>query len=515
MSRHRPSTTPMDFEWENETGRVDASSPWITSQQSQLAKKRKLKSSTAEPIPSNPPQQQPLTCDPRAGLSGTHSVLDSPTKNPSSTPNRPQLREPNGQHYLFSGQKPIPSIPTHIQNSSAWEPRTPQTVVDFSSGGETPNTPGQDSDLAATPDTQLASRMGGLSHGDRKSPRKSKRESFMGLFSRSTPSPSKDEPPSRKGYSKKAENRVMKRRSRKQKSAYAEDADDSDYEQNRNRNNTANGGPNSATKGGFAGAIANIPGVLQWVEAHPNLPAVLSYYMQFFVNTILGLSFLYIFYSVICAVYNDVNLEANSRANEIMHDIAICAKDYRDNGCALARVPPALQQPCMRWESCMNQDVKKIAHASVGMTAIAKIINAFTEEFSYKSMIFMAIVLFGGFNLSNWAFNRIRNDQVHPSSQHQQFEYAPPATPQRQTSGNSAAYMLMDGHQTPAWHTPYGTPYASIQRPGLQHASQSLPALPSSSTVGGAEEGEHVPMAAAARAAQGRKGGGGIFASRR
>ncbi|PVI06047.1 hypothetical protein DM02DRAFT_623365 [Periconia macrospinosa] len=479
MSRHRPSTTPMDFEWENETGQVDSSSPWITSHQS-FAKKRKLSSFASDPIPIHTAQH--LTRSLPEGPSGTHSVLDSPSKHPFSTPNRPQLREPNGQHYLFSEQRPFSSIPSHVQNSGAWEPRTPQSVIDFSSGGETPNTPAQDSDVA-TPDTHLASKMGSLSHGDKKSPRKTRRESIMSFFGRSSPSPSKDESSSRKGYSKKAENRVMKRRSKKQKNATVEDFDDSETDQGRTKNIRA-GGPKSASGGVFAGAIANIPGVLHWVEAHPNLPAVLSYYMQFLVNTILGLSFLYIFYSVICAVYNDVNIEANSRATTIMHEIAVCAKHFRDNGCNLTKIPPALQQPCMQWDTCMNQDVKKIAHASVGMTAIAKIINAFTEEFSYKSMIFMAMVLFGGFNLSNWAFNRIRNDQNyhHPS---QQFDYAPPATPQRQISGGPG--YMMDGGQG-AWQTPYGTPYASIQRPALQHASQSLPALPSSNTVAGAEE---------------------------
>ncbi|KAF1953562.1 hypothetical protein CC80DRAFT_494457 [Byssothecium circinans] len=467
MSRHRQSTTPMDFEWDNSTGRVDTNSPWITAQQQQSAKKR------------------------------THSVLDSPSKNPFTTPNRPQLREANGQHYLFSsGQRPLPSIPAHV---SAWEPRTPQSVVDFSSGGETPNTPAQDSD-AATPDTQLASRMGSLSHGGEKGQRKSKRESIMNFFGRSSPSPNKDERDrerEKRAYSKKAENRVMKRRSKRSKHAIAEDYD-SDNEPGGMRNNTTLvEQPRPAI-----GILASIPGVLSWVEAHPHLPMVLSYYMQFIVNAILGLTFLYIIYSALSAIINDVNFEASLMENEIRHQIALCFDDYNKNRCG-SNPPPALVNLCQEWLYCTQKDVKRIARASVGAKAGAKILNSFTEEFSYKSMLFTAIVLFGGFNLSNWAFNRIRKEQPYPAQQHQHqqqiFDY-PPATPQRQLSGGYAGMIdQQNGWQTP---TPYGTPYAgSVHRPLLQHASQSLPVLP-----GGSAEDVGVGDAGTVRGSPVKKG---------
>ncbi|KAF2687099.1 hypothetical protein K458DRAFT_415368 [Lentithecium fluviatile CBS 122367] len=435
MSRHRESTTPMDFEYDNQIGRVDPNSPFVTAV-NQPAKKR------------------------------THSVLDSPSKSAFQTPNRPHLREPNNQQFFFSPGKPLPSIPQHVQNSKAWEPRTPQSLVDFSSGGETPNTPAQDSD-AATPDTQLASKMGTLSHrDDKKSPKKSKRESFFRMFTGS-PSPAKED--SRKLYSKKVENRVIKRRSKKSKMAMRDEYD------------SDNGDDQSVSKDAHAqqpppalGFIANIPGVLAWVESHPNLPAVLSYWMQLIVNASLGCLFLWLVRSAYVAVMNDINREAGIAAISIMHEITVCANEYKKNRCEPHMRVPALEQACNQWELCMKQDARQIARASVGARTFAMIFNAFVEEFSYKSMLFTAIILFGGFNLSNYAFGRFREKQSHPQHQqhHHDFYPPPPATPQRLPSGG---FVDQSG-----WHTPYATPYGSMNQHMISQASQSLPALPSS-----------------------------------
>jgi hypothetical protein len=78
-------------------------------------------------------------------------------------------------------------------------------------------------------------------------------------------------------------------------------------------------------------------------------------------------------------------------------------------------------------------------------------------------------MLFGGFNLSNYAFGRFREKQSH-IQQHHEFYPPPPATPQRYPSGG---YIDQGG-----WHTPYATPYGSVNQGMIQQASQSMPALP-------------------------------------
>ncbi|KAH6872134.1 Di-sulfide bridge nucleocytoplasmic transport domain-containing protein [Alternaria rosae] len=474
MSRsHRPSTTPMDFEWTNQTGPIDAQSPFLAASQQ---KKR------------------------------PHSVLDSPSKNGFATPNR--LRDPDNRMTYFSRDpsKPLPStpassVPAHIQ-PSPWSMRTPSHDLDFSSGGETPGTPQVDSD-PGTPDTQLASKMGRLGNGDAKGGR---RDSWFKRTFMSTPSPTKerdrerDKDVSQKYYSKKAENRIVKRRSERSRSkkraaVHDDDGEDSDNDQRRPQVPPKEAGPVQQT------LAMSVGGFLSWVEAHPNLPSVLSYYLQLTVNMFLGSLFIYIVYSAWAGVMTDVDIESSKHASEVMVEIAGCAIEYNRNRCRPEEVVPAMERACGVWETCMNRDPKKVARATVTAKTFAMIFNSFVEEFSYKSMIFTAIIIFGGFNLSNWAFGLLRSQQQqsHHTQPHQQPNDFVPQTPHRVISNGYDNYTQQQSYQQnwqqlPPYqqqqqqqqHTPYqnhNTPYQGqrhIEAPPLVHA-HTMPALTSSS----------------------------------
>ncbi|KAF2865922.1 Di-sulfide bridge nucleocytoplasmic transport domain-containing protein [Massariosphaeria phaeospora] len=449
MSRsHRTSLVPMDYEYDNKTGPVDQASPWMASQQP--AKKR------------------------------PHSVFDSPSKNPFSTPSRA-----NSQTGQFSqNSKPLPSIPAHVQDST-WQPRTPTADVDCSSGGETPNTPAHNDDSeAATPDTQIAVRMGQLKTGDaNKSPKKGRRDSwnrFKGMFSAS-PSPSKDKDKSR-AYSRNPENRITKRRPRKERAVQLDD-----FESDRESEKTQTAPlPQDKARTGVATTMG---GFLSWVEAHPQLPSVLSYYLQLSVNLVLALAFFTVVYKVWSGVMSDVDLEASRSMTDIMMEIAACARNFRENRCD-NRVP-AMEAACDNWESCMNRDPRKVARASVTARTFAMIFNSFVDEFSYKSMIFTAIIIFGGFNLSNWAFGLIRAKASPPPSAINNpptldhFNYPGgglPATPQRQLS---AGFVDQYGHMVSQQQGQWPTPVFHTNTPYGQHMLQSLPALANGGGGGG------------------------------
>lgn len=370
----------MDFEWSNHTGPVDSRSPFLAA--SQPGSKRE---SSFAPETRECEHVQQLTPDP-----GPHSVLDSPSKNGFATPSRPDNRS------AFFSNKPLPStpassIPAHIQT---WEPRTPASTYDFSSGGETPNTPQVDSD-AGTPDTQLAGKMGRLGNGDASSPKKAGRRdswmAFKGFFSGS-PSPSKerDRPESRRPVSKKADSRIVKRRpersersrSKKRHALHREDdGDDSDVD-------VSGVGNTKKQKGKVQQTFASSLGIFfTWVEAHPGLPAVLSYWMQMVVNTFLGATFIYMVYSVWAGIMIDVDIESSKHRAEVMVEISACALEYNRNRCRPDDVVPAMEKACGIWETCMNRDPQKVARASVTAKTFAMIFNSFVEEFSYKSMV--------------------------------------------------------------------------------------------------------------------------------
>jgi len=386
----------MDYEWTNQTGPVDPQSPFLVNSQ-QSAKKREHSYGGFQFGRKN--DEWKLNEDD----AGPHSVLDSPSKSGFATPNR--LREPNNQRFFFAqdGNKPLP-VPQHVQND-VWTPRTPASTYDFSSGGETPNTPAVDSD-AATPDTSLAAKMGRMgANGDTGSPKKAgRRESwYKRLMSTSSPSPTKPQSQSQSQsqphssqthYSHKAEHRIQKKRSDRSRSKKRADVlrdlgDDSDNELVLSKKG---GGAIPQDQANEQQTYAmSIAGFLHWVEAHPNLPSVLSFYMQLTVNIFLATGFMYILWCAWQGVMSDVDIASSKHMSEVMVDMALCAKEYRVNRCD-DRVPQ-LEKVCGAWETCMNRDPKKVARASVTAKTFAAIFNSFVEEFSYKSMVCLAIYL--------------------------------------------------------------------------------------------------------------------------
>jgi hypothetical protein len=378
----------MDFEWSNSNGPVDPTSPFLNIQHQQSAKKREHPYRFGQTT-----DAWKLTPGPSFGQTGTHSNLDSPSRNGFATPNR--LREPDNRPFYFSqdSDKPLP-LPPHVQN--AWEPRTPASTYDFSSGGETPNTPGVDSD-AATPDTQLADRMGRLANDGNSPTKPARRESWFRRTFRASPSPLKDRDrerdrdDARKYYSPKAEHRIQKRRSERSRSKKRTliDLDDDDYSDKERSNSSSNNNnsvfaapPASAVKATYATSVASF---MHWIEAHPHLPSVLSYYMQLLVNLFLAGVFMYIVWAAWSAVISDVDIESSKHISSVMVDIAACAREYTSNRCA--DPVPGMVKACGIWETCMNRDPRKVARASVTAKTFAMIFNSFVEEFSYKAMV--------------------------------------------------------------------------------------------------------------------------------
>jgi hypothetical protein len=399
MSWNRDSTTPMDFEYQNRSGPVDQNSPFIKALPQQPGKKRKLNLFASEATADA--EGHPLNLGPPFGHLGSHVALESPSKNGFSTPNRPQLREPHSERFLFSEQsRPIPSIPSHV--SSSWTPRTPPNVIDCSSGGETPNTPGfnDDSD-APTPDTKIEHNMGRLEGEADKSSKKGRRIStWSKLASKfaASPSPTKEtKQDSNPFYSKKAENRVMKRRAKSTTRKATVQDYDSDSDQHKSKD--------SSRQQSQPGMAMGLAGFFAWIEAHPNLPSVLSFYLQLLVNLFLGCGFMYLLYAAWSGIMNDVSIESHKSMIEVMVEIGACAKDYNANRCAPETRVPAMENICSNWEKCMQRDPKKVARASVTARTFAMIFNSFVEEFSYKSMVFLAFLIF----LSIFLINIVRS----------------------------------------------------------------------------------------------------------
>jgi hypothetical protein len=251
---------------------------------------------------------------------------------------------------------------------------------------------------------------------DSPSPKKvGKRQSFMKRISNwGSPSPAKEsmkeveKEVSRKHYNKNMEHRVAKRRSERERSDRSRKKQvvlrDDDDETDNEPTQVQRSAPKELGKVQQTYS-ASIAGFFHWIEAHPGLPSVLSWYMQFTINAFLTAGFIYLVYCAYSGIMTDVEIESSKHSSEIWVEISLCAKNYRENRCDPDTRVPAMETACGNWETCMNRDPKKLARASVTVKTFATIINSFFEEFSYKSMVCSTILLFGPFFLALQAWN--------------------------------------------------------------------------------------------------------------
>src|ERR1700712_1232516 len=238
----RTHESPMEFTWTNGKGPVDQDSPFITA----LPQNRNSQNSSSNGLHQKRMQTSttPITHKTVPSLitpTGTRNVFEPPNK-PQSSSSFPSLRPAAGQRTLFSNipprpaspEKPLPKTPGPDLDSLFRTPRKPFDEF-FSSGGETPNSPDNNADSEATPEQIMswgASKSGVRSRSPVKEEKKAsspkkKRESLWGKMWNS---------PSRlkmlDNYSKGAENRVVKRRNRtnktntRSKNSYDSESDD-------------------------------------------------------------------------------------------------------------------------------------------------------------------------------------------------------------------------------------------------------------------------------------------------
>lgn len=313
--------------------------------------------------------------------------MSSPTKSQA-----PSLRQPGAGHsYLFSQrppspEKPLPSIPA--RNPSFTTPR--KIEIDFSSGGETPNTPDNqaDSDATQTPETTDRTNSKNSSRSDIL--KEGRRESFTARFFKSLKaSPGRGEIP-RDVYTKKGERKVHKRRARgperrdhKRRYSVSDSEDDEDDRRHRGGKSRSQGQDQQAPQP----PQSTIASILTFIHGHPDLPHIFSYYLQTILNAFYCLCIIYFISAFWSAIKSDVEKEIEKAAGEIWVEVNMCAQQYRENKCERETRVPAMEKACANWETCMNRDPSGVGRAKVSAHTFALIFNSFIEAISWKAMV--------------------------------------------------------------------------------------------------------------------------------
>lgn len=438
----------MDFEFQNGTGNVDQRSPFV--QVSNNAQR------FGTPFGSKKSTEQAMTLE----WQHTDRVVDAGPlaafESPSKTPGRSQQTSPS---------KPLPPPPAW--NTLFNTPRKPKPDIDDSSAGETPK---NDSD--ATPDTlglrsalsrfdaqsapalpTSVTKERGSPSKERPGPRREVSFSQSVLYKvKKICSPGRGEIFRRehnpdgieKSVAKRRKRQVDRRVARNRRHSMSESEADSDYHPPRSPRKTS--GQNTAADQAASDKPHWISSFFSFIASQPMLPHILSWYAQLAFNTFILLFLGYLIYNVWAAVQGDIERNASLEAAKLMAEAAACLREWNDNSCdppPPAVRPPRLDAMCNNWANCMNQDVTRIARASVSAATFASIYNAFVEQMSWKAIAVTVILLVGTFSIGNLAFGLFRNRaadyQQYPPQWQQQ---PPPPTPQRNFSGQDGGFYM-------------------------------------------------------------------------
>ena len=176
----------------------------------------------------------------------------------------------------------------------------------------------------------------------------------------------------------RSKGRIQKRRRRDGdpdvRSAPRCSSNDSDFEEN----------PGSSEGNQQMGFI---PSVLTFIDAHPGLPNTLSYYVQFLLNLFLALCVMYVLYGIFSTISNDISERAMMESSEILAEMAVCAREFKENKCERDSRVPAMEMVCNNWEKCMQRDPYKVGRSRLSAGMFAEIVNSFIEPISLKAIV--------------------------------------------------------------------------------------------------------------------------------
>ena len=143
----------------------------------------------------------------------------------------------------------------------------------------------------------------------------------------------------------------------------------------------------SSSEGPKPKTMGFVPAMLTFVDAHPNLPNTLSIYVQFFLNCFLAFCLMYILYGAYSTIIHDIDEKAMMESSEIFAEIAICAREFKENRCERDTRVPAMENACNNWEKCMQRDPYQVGRSRLSAGMFAEIFNSFIEPISFKAIV--------------------------------------------------------------------------------------------------------------------------------
>lgn len=131
----------------------------------------------------------------------------------------------------------------------------------------------------------------------------------------------------------------------------------------------------------------------QYSSMFMELPALLHEWAHLIYNLFLLCVLAYFVSAVVMSLYSDYTMKFKEMQQMVIQENTDCRRHYSDNRCLPDTRVPAMQQQCQEWEKCMHRDTKAIAATKISATVLAEILDTFVQTLSYKTILFIVVML--------------------------------------------------------------------------------------------------------------------------
>ncbi|KAM0325028.1 hypothetical protein ACHAQA_007564 [Verticillium albo-atrum] len=411
---------PMEWEYQDRRGPLDATSPFSHVAKSQTTRNdfsspSKFSSNRPNPFANSP--SKPLPPLPQTSLFSPRiqqSNTAPPFRNPAFTTPRKPFDET-----VFSEAESSPAL-TEVSDLPNDTPDVDRTG-DLNMGGMSPTRINKNLRYGKSPGQQLKRHLPGrgeISRGNRDyaaALRKRKRHNY-------------DRDVGSVRYTSSRDNSA------------SDSEEDEDYVR---RPKGAKGSKRKAAKGWFES-------VVQTINQNPNMPDNLAKWMTFFVNASVVSVFLYMGWSLFVTVSNDITSAHDAARRDIINRALECNNQFMLNGCEKKDRPPALKDMCDEWAECRIQDPDSIMRVKNTAKQVAEVINEFAGTMSLHAWAFFFGILILCLGLNTWSHVQIGTSAkaAHPVPSNPAADVGHPQ-PSGFPGDSSQAYMWVP-IQTPS-----------------------------------------------------------------
>lgn len=157
--------------------------------------------------------------------------------------------------------------------------------------------------------------------------------------------------------------------------------------------------------------LANIPKMAQKqsIFTDPNTPYVLSLYLQLAFNLLIVSLIAFLVFIFVKTIQSDIRRKIELYTSDILEEISSCTREYFRNKCSPPEdMAPWLEPSCTKWKKCMNSDPELIARSKITAETFADIVNGFIKPISWKSLIFLNLMVWGSLLATNIGFGTFR-----------------------------------------------------------------------------------------------------------